>query len=470
MAFLREVKAGGPVLGTKSAKTAFHIPTWSRGRPYAPGWNTERAVQNGLQKVIYVFRGVHAIADNQARLPIVSRKGNRDTGEVDETHPVLKLLNFKPNQDQSAYDVRYALSAQIMLSRRGAFIEVVRSITGEPVALYLHQPDKIAPVPPTTGQKLRLVDHFQVDVGEGQKPETLPPEDVLWFKLPHPTDPYSSLTPLEPLGVTVDIDFLARLYNRTFLQNDGRPGGIVAVKGDMEDDVEQELDDRWNRGTMGAGRISVINAEGLDFVDTAISPRDAQYVEMMNLTKETILGGLGVPEPVAMAYAADRTYENAETEESIFWKSTMFGHCRLLSDQFDKLDEDDNVHIGYDFSGVEALQRAEKARREELRAEFTAGLRTLNGYLEATGEERIEDDPAADAYMLPMSSVPTVYADGVDPPEPAVPPAPSNVVPIGGDDPTEAATALQAAALALLMETKGRVGPPFRYGRRRGGA
>lgn len=463
MGFLREVKTGPPIVARKSAAGAFQVRSWARGRPYKPGWSTERAVENGLQKVVYVFRGIHAIADNQARLPIVFRKDDRDNGPEVEDHSALKLLNYRPNPDQKAYGFRYALSAQLMLSRRGVFVEMVRSITGEVVALYLHQPDKIAPVPPDTsrGQKLRLVDHFEVDLGEGRT-ESLPPEDVLWFKLQHPTDPYLSLTPLEPLGVTVDIDFLARLYNRTFLQNDGRPGGIVGIKGDMESDVKDELEDDWNRGPIGAGRISVVTADGLDFVDTAVNPRDAQYVEMMGLTKETILGGLGTPESVAMAYAADRTFDNADAERFIFWDSTMQGHCRLLADVLDDVDDDETVMAAFDYSGVEALQRAEHSRREELRAEFQAGLRTLNGYLGETGQDPVTEDPAADAFMLPMTSVPTIYADGVEPPAPAVPPP--NVVPIGGDTET-AQEALQAAALRLLMESKGVVAP-FRSARR----
>lgn len=446
MGFLREAKGLTPALEGKSARTAFAVSSWQRGRPYQTGWSVERAVEDGLSKVHLLWRAIHAIADNEARLPMLLRKGHPLKGTPIEDHFALPLLNVRANPDERSYPFRYALSAQVLISKKGAMVEVIRNRLGDPIALYLHHPDKISPVPDPSGK--RLVSGFVVDLGEG-KTETLKSEDVIWFKRRHPTNPYLSWTPLESIGIDVDIAFLARLYNRTFLKNDGRPGGIVGVKGDLDDDVKEDLEDRWNQPiTIGPGRISVVEADGLDFVDTAVTPRDAQYVESMKITKESILGGMGTPESVALAYAADRTYDNAEAEKFIFWESTMAGHCALLANCWNDLDPDDSVFTGYDFSGVDVLQRVEAKRRETMRAEVQAGVRTLNSYLEETGEERIAS-PEADAYWLPMSYVPIAYADGV---VPTVNPGEATVTPLR--------ERMQAAALAIALESK-EGGPPF---------
>lgn len=441
MAFLREVKKASSPLARKDASLAFHVPRWNRGRPYKASWSTKRAVEDGMGKVIWVFRGVFTIADAQARLPIIMRKGHPSKGELVE-HPALKLLNRKPNEDQRAYEFRHSVSSQLLLSRRGVFVEIVRSRAKDPIGLYLLDPDLTAPVPPKDGK--RRVDHFEVDLGEGEVRE-LAREDVIWLRMPHPTNPYLSLTPLEAAGLSVDIDFLARLYNRTFLQNDGRPGGIVGVKGDMEDDVRDELEDRWNRPFSTTGRVTVVEADGLDFVDTAVTPRDAQYVEAQGLTKESILSAFGTPESVATGNASGRTFDNVDGEREIFWDPTMLGHCALLSDGWEQLDEEEELFTGYDFSDVAVLQRHERSRRAGLVEEFRAGTRTLNSVLTETGREKV-DAPEADAYWLPMNAVPAIF-EGEE-------------AAAQGDNVVSLRDRMQAAALALAMEAKG-VMPPF---------
>lgn len=412
MRYLRSLKTAGAGLQRKDARSAYALPAQSAGKPYKDSWDLERAIESALTKVIPIFRAVHSIADNQARLAVEVRRGSED-GEKVEDHDLVRLLNQRPNLDEAAYSFRYRLSTQVLLSRKGAFVEKVRDRSGRIASLYLLNPARTYPVPSTgvltpdrPDRPTRLIDHFHVDLGQGRNVR-VPAEDVAWIKLPHPVDPLRGMTPLEAAGLTIDIDVLARLYNRTFLQNDGRPGGIVGVKGEMDDDVEEELDARFNVGTRGAGRITVLEADGLDWVDTAISPRDAQYVEALGLTKVDLLGAFGVPESVAYANASGRTWDNADAEFGIFWLSTMLGHLHLIGDGLNYLDGEDDTFTHFDVSQVEALQRVEIARRAEMREEVGSGLRTLDSYLAETGEEEV-GTPEARSYFRPMGEVPYV--------------------------------------------------------------
>lgn len=444
-------------LQTKDARSAYAIPTAKAGVPYKDTWDLDRVMREAMGKVIPIFRGVHTIADNQARLPVEVRQGS-ESGAAIEDHPLVRILNQRPNPDETPYVFRYRLSSQVVLSRKGAFIEVVRDRIGEITALYLLDPRKTNPVPSKTvaveaqgnAANARLVDHFQVDLGQG-KVDKLDPERVIWVRLPHPVDPLMGMTPLEAAGLTIDIDVLAKLYNRTFLHNDGRPGGIVGVKGDMEDDVADELDDRFNN-TRGAGRISIIEADGLDWVDTAVSPRDAQYVEALAMTKVDLLGALGVPESIAYGNASGRTFDNAAAEWAFFWQSVEMGHLALLGDGLNQADEDDETYVAFDLSGVDVVQRNERTRREEMRAEVVAGVRTLDSYLEETGETPL-GSPEAKSYWRAMGDVP--YAtEGDEAP----------VLTLVQDVAQEAAKAAVEA-----LEGKGRVVRPFRYAPRSGG-
>ena len=267
------------------------------GRPYRDSWDVERAYREGMQKVTWVARCIDAIAGNQARLPIILRKDNSPDGEVlignrAKNNSLLEVLNTKSNVGENSFIFRYRMSAQLLLGTRGVFIEKVRGRDGRIIGLNLLPPQSTAPIPDAK----KFVSGYEVQMPYGQK-IIMKPEDVCWIRRPHPLDPYLSLTPLESAGVAIEIENLAKLYNRNYLLNDGRPGGLLVLRGEIEDDDKEELKSRF-RGNIGrAGHTTVISADdGVDYVDTSASPRDVAYAQMRQITKEEILASFGVPE------------------------------------------------------------------------------------------------------------------------------------------------------------------------------
>jgi len=297
------------------------------GRAYTPAstiTDVEKAVRESYDRTTWVFRCVQAIATNQARLPLIVRQDDPMRGALIENHPLLPLLNYRPNMLESAAQFRARLSAQLLLSPRGAFIEMVPDRAGNVMAMHLLPPHKTSAIPdPDT-----FVAYYEVIVGQTKM--RVEPENVLWLRNPHPLDPYRSMTPIEAAGIAIDTDYLARLYNATFLKNDGRPGGLISIKGNLLPDDADELKSYFTGGAGKAGEWRVIEAEGLDIADMATTPRDAQYVEMRSLTKEEILLAFGATETV-LGNASGQTFANADAEREVFWQETMLGHLDLVA-------------------------------------------------------------------------------------------------------------------------------------------
>jgi HK97 family phage portal protein len=352
------------------------------GMPYKGSWNLDRAVRDALLRVTWIFRAVHAIASNQAGLPIVVRQGDRFTGDPIDDHFALPLLNRSPNEIDGRYGgawaFRYRLSALMLLNPRGQFVEIVPDNLGRPVSLHHLPPTYVHPVP----DRKKFVSKFVLDM-PGVRSRDIDPDHVLWFRYaPHPIDPYDGMTPLQAAGIAVDTDWLARLYNRRFLQNDGRPGGILAIDGDADDDVIKELRQRFSGGVNGAGRVSVLEAEDAKFVDTAITPRDAQYAQLRSMSRDECYQAFGVPESVA-GNAAGRTFDNADAELRGFWMETQRGsHLPTIGAGFDPLDDDPETFVGFDLSGIDVLQRSERQRAEFEMKEVEKGLRSTDEYRE----------------------------------------------------------------------------------------
>jgi len=402
-------------------------PTFA-GKAYKDGWDIERAYKEGMQKITWVARCIDAIAGNQARLPIILRKDNSPDGEIltgrkAENENLLEILNTKSNVGENAFIFRYRLSSQLLLGTRGVFIEKIRGRDGNIVGLSLLPPQSTAPIPdPKT-----FVSGYEVQMPYGQK-VIMKPDDVCWIRRPHPIDPYLSLTPLESCGIALEIENLAKLYNRNYLMNDGRPGGLLVLKGEIDDDDKDELKSRFRGNISKTGYTSVISSEdGVDYIDTSASPRDAAYLQMRQITKEEILASFGVPESV-IGNAAGRTFSNASEEIRVFWMETMMPHLEPLARGLDELDEKN--YVDFDLSEVPILQLYKQERERYLLQEFQTGLISSNEYRLGSGRKETESDLADSLLMnpnlIPISNTKKKMEDQpkADIPQPGAPPMP----------------------------------------------
>lgn len=342
--------------------------------------DVDRFVRDTFERITWIFRGVDSIASDQAALPILVRDGHPVTGTTIEEHDLLPLLNWRASPEEPSFAFRYRLTAQLCLSPRGAFIEHEYSRGGELLAMRLLPPGATRPIP----SERSFVEGYEVRLGGNVT--KIPPDRVTWVRLPHPLNPYRSMTPIEAMGITIDTDWLAKLYNANFLRNDGRPGGMVAVKGKLIPKDAEEIKTRFSGGAQRAGTWTVVEADGLEAHDMATNPRDMQYVELHKLSKEELLIGLGTPESV-LGNASGRTFDNADAEIAVYWEQTMPKYTTTVGNALDELDGDPTTFVVHDTSGVSALQRIEQRRRTQLLEELREGVITYDEYRVATGRE-----------------------------------------------------------------------------------
>src|SRR5690606_1157979 len=255
---------------------------YSGGGISLPGerWDVDRSME-WYDKVIWIFKCVDTIASNQASLPIYLHKDGDPKNEHTDDKEVVQMLNYNPNKHENAWDFRYRLSSQLLLSPKGAFIEIQRNKLDQIVAIYLLDPGSVEP------QKdyKNFVSHYavltQANDGfgrPGQYKRRVEPRNMLWLRSrPHPTDPYRNVTPLVSAGIAAETDYFARVYNRNFLKNDGRPGTLILITGDMDDESADEIKNVFSGGGSNAGTTAVVEAENGSIIDLANNRRDSQW-------------------------------------------------------------------------------------------------------------------------------------------------------------------------------------------------
>ncbi|WP_445520357.1 phage portal protein [Streptomyces sp. NEAU-174] len=350
----------------------------------AAGWDLDRVIQEGYERSIWTFKSVEAISKHPGALTVeIGRGGDeRQFAETLADHPLLHVLNVQANPLERATVFKKRLSAQLLLSKKGAFVEITRSRGGTITRLDLLPPNRVEPIPDPHGD---YVSHFEFTTYDGRVRE-LDPSRVVWLRDPHPTDPFCGVTPLEAAGLSVDLDVKARTYNITFIDNDARPSGIVGIDVDGLDQREiDRIQQRLAPGAQHAGETVVVGSGpgGLNYVDTSTRPRDMNYETMAQTAKDEILSAFGVPESI-VGNASERTYANADRESWTFWEHTELPHLALIASAFD-LDLDDGWSLRFNTSSVEALEFPRRQRREEARAEWNAGLITVDEYREIAG-------------------------------------------------------------------------------------
>ncbi|MET8696945.1 phage portal protein [Streptomyces bauhiniae] len=370
----------------------------------ADGWDLERVIIEGYERSIWTFKAVEAISKHAGALPIQIGRGG-DESRFEETldsHPLLKLLNKKANPLESGDVFKKRLSAQLLLSKKGVFIEKTYSRAGILVRFDLLPPDRVRIIP--DDENGDYVKHFEFTNYRGQV-RILLPKHVIWIRDPHPHDPFSGITPLEAAGLSVDLDVKARTYNISFIDRDARPSGIVGI--DLEGVSDPEIDRlqrRFAPGAHQAGELALVGTGkgGITYVDTSTRPRDMAYETLSNICKGEILAAFGVPESV-VGNASERTYANADREEWTFWDHTELPHLSLVASGFDD-DLDDEWVVRFDTQRVQALEYPRRVAREEARKEFEAGLISVDEYRDVAKKPRFNTAQSRALWISPQKA------------------------------------------------------------------
>lgn len=266
------------------------------------------AISRGMERVTWVATCVDLIAKMQASVPMTLRQYTLSAqGQDKYISRIDRLLNRRANPYEDAFVFRQRLSMQLLLSSKGAFIETIKSDAGVIVELYLLPPSQVEPV----RDPKKFVAGYMITRDDGAT-EMLPPDRVVWIKAyPHPDNPYRQLPPLVSAKLAVETDWLAKMFNRNFLRNDGRPGTLIALNGQVDPEDAKEIRNRFEGGGSTAGRTMVIEAESMQVQDMSGRPRDMQWDEAIRGSKEEILAAFKVPDSM-LGNAAGRCLRQTE--------------------------------------------------------------------------------------------------------------------------------------------------------------
>lgn len=289
----------------------------------------------------------------------------------DLSHP-LSVLFEKPNpiQNRSAFD----LTTHLWAALRGEYFWIKTGVNGAPVGP-TQFPEELWPISPDCFTE--KLNHRKEHVGwDVTFPNYFPSVDrrmtlekyevVHVITRPDPNNPLRGMSPVKSVAISVETDLLSKTHNRSLIENDAIPKGIIVNEvGWADDDTdagmsEDDFKAKWKHfyeGELKSGRIGFLEGS-MKFLPVGLSPQDMQFLEQYKVDRQEVLSAMGVP-PSGVGLSEYTNYSTAMVQDSGFWNKTILPFLKAQEAAIDfsmLYNETDNIVGLYDITDIEALR------------------------------------------------------------------------------------------------------------------
>lgn len=379
----------------------------------------------------WVFRCISLISSDIAKLclRLVEEDANGIWAETDSPSfsPVLR----KPN----GYQNRIQFIAQWLVSKLSygnAYVLKERDNRGVVVGLYILDPLRVTPlVAPDGSVFYRLMIDWLSGITSSEF--AIPAEEIIhdrWNCLFHPL---VGLSPIYACGLAAVQGIRIQSNSANFFGNAARPGGVLTAPGAISDETAARLKAAWDAGFTGAnaGKVAVLG-DGLKFEAMVMSATDAQLIEQLKWSAETICGVFGVP-AYKLNVGAAPLNNNVEALEQQYYSQCLQIHIESIELCIDEgLALPDKYGVEFDLDG---LLRMDTASMVEAEAKAVgAGIKSPN---ESRARMNLAPVAGGQTPYLQIQNYSLAALDARDkagPPvtpgaTPAAPPAPQKLLP-----------------------------------------
>lgn len=308
---------------------------------------------------------------------------NRYTKERAPEHPLLYLLNVRPNVRMTAFSRRKLLEYSIYVTGN-AYDWIIRDrVTRQPTELI-----------PLTGDLVqRQLDRqgnlwYLVTDPVTKEVFYLPQEDVCDYKGPS-HDGVNGVSVLTFAADVVRGGLAAMQYNRAFYENGGQPSGLLTVDADLtgyvrdaegnltEQTLKEALRADWEKsqgGPENAHKIAILD-HGLKYQSLAISQKDSMFIEQQSQTVEDVARYFNMP--LYKLQAGKQSYNSNEQQSIEYAGSLRPSIIQREQEQSYKLLLPSEQAAGWAVStNMMALMRSNGAAR----ASYYAAMQQLGAY------------------------------------------------------------------------------------------
>lgn len=357
-------------------------------------------------------RKIEAIQDV---VPLIESRSARNEWKADDTHPAGMPL-LRPNDQQSWADFFSSLLIDEDVWGRW-YVEILRSSRGAIVGLL-----------PLDVRGIREIDEFgaSVEVGadffwnaiplgrvvryevvDSRRTRNLLPENILSYRTFDVRSPLAGMSRVLAALRAVGLEKSFATYINTYLQSGG-PAHVLRFKDKtLTEEQGKLLQEKWDKnyslGGKRAGKTAILDQGGeLQTIGAHLGDLAADTIGMKE--QADICAAMGVPGQLVSAYFAIRWGNQRAGQESAlrqFWELwgtptvNRYGNhlTRFYLSEFEPSRAGKTLRVRLDTSAIKALQEDGDKKAARSRADYQAGICSLN---EARTAQGLQPVPGGD--------------------------------------------------------------------------
>jgi HK97 family phage portal protein len=423
--------------------------------PYTGAWqkNEEVSVDTALNHpAVFACTSLIASDIGKVRLRLVAEDADGVWTETESAafSPVLR----KPNRYQT---IQKFLEQWVVskLVHGNAYALKQRDARGIVVALYLLDPTRVTPLVTADGAvyyQLSRDDLAGLDEGRIGATPVVPAREIIHDLMVPLFHPLVGVSPIFACGLAALQGLKIQDNSTRFFSNGSSPGGLLLAPQKIADETAARIKAYWDENYTGdnVGKVAVLG-DNLQYKQLAVNAVDAQLIEQLQWTTETIASCFHVPVPLIDASIQAPYGTNTEPLLQLYYSQCLQALMTAL-----ELSLDEGLELpapyGTEFD-VDDLIWFDTATRTKA-AHDTIGAGALSpdeARFKYFGLGKVEggDTPYMQQQYFSLRALAARDAD--DPfAKPAPPPPPETVPPETNDDDDE----IESLAFAALVHTK----------------
>lgn len=369
-----------------------------------------RAYGRIYEQQLWVWTVVNKLARGIGRLPLKVYRDKNGTRERAGSDDTLARLLAAPSGRLAPTHLKQAIVTDTAVYGNAFVLRVARSQRAIPTAL--------VPVTPVGWEQLADGSWRWNSPVDGKAREYAPWE-VMHFRHYSPARPNDlAISPLEPLRLTLAIEYAAQRYGVSSFENGARPSGILRTDKQLTPENRAALRQdvmKLHGGSKNAGKLAVLD-NGLSWEKMSWDANESAVIDHRRLTREEVCAAYDVPPP--MVGILDRaTFSNIDTQTRMLYTDTLGPWLTMIDETFAvQLIGDVPELAGYsvEFELGEVLKGDIAARFTAYQQAINAGVFTQNE-IRALENYPAKPDEDADrlhrpANLTPLAARPPVPA------------------------------------------------------------
>lgn len=328
-------------------------------------------------------------------------RGSESDKAEQRTSPAAQLFRFV---NPFWTEPRLARMDELSMGTWGQSFWAIERDNGKPREIWWMKPSRVTPV----ADESKYIEGYWYESVTGGR-IWFDASEVIWFRYPNPIDEFSPLSPLAAARLAADTSQAMTKSNNNLFSQGMQAAGIivpatdkVTFTNDQADDLELQLR-RKLTGSKNAHKWAVLRYEA-QFKQLQITPKDAEYVSGLNMSRKQVFSAYGIPAP--LLGDMDNATIVRELQRAA-WELTLIPDADFraaeIREQYLPMFRGGPDHCEYDYSKVAALQEAASESWTREAQALDRGALTINEWRKSKGMPPV---PWGDKPYMPANKGP----------------------------------------------------------------